>query len=294
MCERGHVPRPPGVHVPLRADVVHSLVRYGLWSRQQGLTTGHSASVESNAPSPLKRVTEVVREIEAAAGWVETPFLALHAVCRPPWKRPDDFYSENGFKGLMRDPPVLRRDGFHIHTWVAPELAPDGGLHSTTNRKVLWLSQYGMLSAAARADEEFLGWFVNSDRKAGESIALNPKCVTEYILEFSRFFQNHLKSRNTGDWTLFLSIVGFDRDGGVVLVPTLATEGHQMAPHWKQLHGAAYRAPTPRDDRQMGSGLSSGGDAYALVKELYAFFGQPPDQIPYVVNNEISATVIGS
>lgn len=278
----------------LRADVVHSLVRDGLWWRRQGSAAEVFVSSESARQSAAKQVSQRVEDIKAAAGWADTPILALHALCRPPWNRPDDFYSEGGLKGLVRDPPVLRRDGFHINTWVGPDLGPDGSLRSTTDKKALWLSQDGMLSAAARADGEFLGWYVNQGRKPGVPLALNPKCVTEYVLEFCRFFHSNIKRRGPSEWDLFLSIAGFDRDGGVVLVPSLATEGPMMAPLWHELHRASHAASTGRADLRLEAGGSSGSDAYRLMKELYAFFGQPPGEIPYVEGEEISAAQIVS
>ena len=101
----------------------------------------------------------------------------------------------------------------------------DGSLVRGTDRRVLWLSTAGFFSAAGRADDDFFGWYVNQGRQDGQSIALNPRIVTEFVLEFCRFVHFELKPRWEGPWHLLIrdnyfcrvatiSFAGFGRPDG--------------------------------------------------------------------------------
>jgi hypothetical protein len=275
----------------VRPEALQSLVREALWWRRNGPSVAGSSANNLSLADEQIMVSERCRAIERLVGWDTTPFVALHALPEQPLTRPNNFYSNDGLRRRIEEPAVLRSDGFHISTYAHVEVQPDGSLASHSQRKALWLSPNGFLSAAGAAIGDFLGWYINQGRGAGQPLALNPRVTAEFILEFSRFFHRELKSYYTGNWNLWLSIVGFNRAGGVVLVPHL---GQALGPHaflmwdeFNQLHPIQ-----PNADRRLRSVETSGADAYSLLIELYSLFGSPPDLIPYVENSEISENLI--
>ncbi len=275
----------------MRGEALQSLVREALWWRRQGPDVLGRGQPDERGTSIQGLVSDRCRAIESLAGWSEVPFIALHAIPAHSIPRPDNFYSAHGLRGRLASPSVLRSDGFGVATNAQVEVRPDGSLSCGTRRKVLWLSQDGFLTAAGAARGDFLGWYVNQGREGRQPLALNPRVTAEYVLEFCRFFHNELKTYYTGSWDLWLSIVGFDRGGGVVLVPHLGQAvGHALL-MWGE-YSDTLRPIAPRTDRRLLSGDSSGSDAYRLLVELYALFASPPDLIPYVVDGAISEQAI--
>ena len=270
----------------LRPDTIHALLREALWLREKGpaMTVNISQAIK-------ERISERVAGIETAAGWEETPFIALHAIPDLPQPRPNDFYSDNGLKGRLASPNVLRPNGFNISTTAEPEAQPDGSLLCQTSRRLLWLAPDGCFTAGATADEEFLGWYINQRRTANTPIVVNPQVTAEYFLEFCRFVHSELKPRYQTTWSLCLSIAGFDRKSGVTLAPGINSDSTLSC--ILSRHSCNTFIPIrPRADKQLASLATSGADAHLLMVEFYALFAAPPNKIPYVVKQQISEKAI--
>jgi len=229
--------------------------------------------------------------IEAQAGWGNVPFLALHAVPDTAWETPENFYSENGPKGTLKTEDVLRRNGFHTNPYSTVDVLPDGSVASISNRKLQWLSPDGLFSVAGVATNDWLGWQLNNNRSSSGKTGLNVRVVTEYVLEFSRFFHRHIKPYSSGEWTLFLSCVGFDRKGGIVLLPSFQSHDLFAEERWRQ-NAAQPKGRVAADHISVTKASASGKDAYQLMVGLYGYFGQGPEQIPYVVSKEVSESEI--
>lgn len=273
----------------LGPDSIQALLREALWWRQRGPAVS-AVLAQEVAESVRERISQRLTSVESAAGWQEIPFFALHAIPEPRGNRPDDFYAPGGVKERIAAPNVLRPNGFHIQTYAQVTVPEDGSLRSATDRRVLCLSPDGFFTAAARGDEEFLGWYFNQRRPPDDPIAVNPRVLAEYILEFCRFVHAELEPRFPATWTLWLSTVGFDRSGGILLVPGLGAGGNAL--FFRNMFRDEYKPLRPREDRQVASQGSAGADAYALMVEFYAMCGAPPDEIPYVLNGEVSEEAI--
>lgn len=272
----------------VRPEVLHDLLREALGLRRRGPVVATGLDHAARLQDQNRRVDERCRRIEALAGWADVPFVVFHALSNDPLDRPDDFYGNGGFVAKLERPDVLRPRGFHIQTGVPVEVQPDGALATASSRRVLWLSQDGFFSAGVRADPEFLGWYVNQgDRRP---TALNPRVLTEYTLEFGRFVHTHLRPLALGPWSLWISIVGFDRAGGVLLVPALGADGEAL--FWRGMHPEQRAALEPCGHRRVESGASAGADAHRLLVEFYALFGFPPDEIPFVEHGVVSERLL--
>lgn len=269
----------------LRPEAVHDLVREALAVRRGGLALDRVIDRGQSAQSELQVIEGRCAQIEALAGWANSPFFALHAVPSQSVPRPQDFYAEDGLRRALQHPSVLRRTGFHVRTEAGVEVQGDGSLAAFSGRRVLWLSPDGVLSAAAVADADFLGWYVNEGHQ--RPTAINPRVLSEYTLEFARLFHQRIRPLHAGLWNIWLSVVGFDRDGGVVLVPEIGWGG-DLARFWRDAHWEQHEPLQPTVHRRVDSTEAPGSDAYLLLGELYASFGCPPDDIPFVENRSVS------
>jgi len=161
---------PGAVGIPVRHDdhvlwlqpqAVHALLREAFWWRRHGPAVAAVAGPDAGQRDAAQRIRTRCEAIEERAGWQEIPFIALHAMPEALLPREDDFYAENGLKGHIANPPALYRHGFNLLTGAPAEVQRDGSIVSGTNRRLLWLSPDGFLSAAGRGDEDFFGWFFN-------------------------------------------------------------------------------------------------------------------------------------
>lgn len=261
----------------IRPETVHHLMREALGVRRSGFMLATAIDHAALTQGQQDRVEARCLQLEARAGWTDSPFVALHSVPSEPIQRPDDFYAESGLRKALEQPEVLRNAGFHIRTKAPVEVQVDGSLATATSRRALWLSPDGFLSAACSANEDFLGWYINQGGR--RPIVINPRVLTEFTLEFTRFFHQRLKPMHAGPWSLWLSLVGLDRDGGVVLGPDFG-RGEQRGPLQPTTH------------RQVKSFVSPGLDAYRLLVEFYASFGLPPDDIPFVEGGSVSEAIL--
>jgi hypothetical protein len=273
----------------LRPEAIHHLLRDGLAARRGGALV---AAVDQAAlrQTEQRRVEGRSEQLETRAGWAEVPFIAFHAMPMHAVERPDEFYGNQGLRRALEEPDVLRAHGFHIRTEATAEVQTDGALAAVTDRRAVWLSPDGFFSAGARADADFFGWYVNEG--ADRPLAINPRVLTEFTFEFARFFHAHLRALSENAWSLWLSLVGMDRDGGVVLVPPIGGGG-EFIQHWRGRPGWVPRhALQPTMHRRMDSVGDAGRDAYRLLVELYACFGFPPNEIPFVQNGAVSEQLL--
>jgi uncharacterized protein DUF4145 len=269
----------------LRPEAVQGLISEALGVRRGGLALPVALERAQLVQSEQDRVVSRCAQIEARSGWADMPFVAFHAIPSHPIPRPDDFYAEGGFRTILERPGVLRRAGFHIRTEAGVDVQPDGSLATATRRRALWLSPDGLFSAAGSANADFLGWYFNSDNQ--RPVTLNPRVLTEFALEFSRFFHSQLRPLHTGSWSIWVSVVGLDRDGGVVLVPMIG-RGGEVAQFWRDMHWEQRVPLRPTEHVRVESTGAAGADAYRLLVELYALFGAPPNDIPFVENAHVS------
>jgi schlafen family protein len=269
----------------LRPEILHDLVREALGVRRGGSFLPAAIDHAQLVQNEQARVEVRCSQIEALADWADVPFVALHAIPSEPIVRPEDFYTGTGLRRALEQPDVLRDAGFHVRTDAPVEVQPDGALATASWRRALWLSPDGSLSAAASANSDFLGWYFNDGD--ARPIAINPRVLTEFTFEFSRFFHRNLRPRHAGRWHLWLSLVGLDRDGGVVMVPILG-RGGDTARFWR---GAVFEQRGPLRatvHTRLESTNSPESDAYRLLVEFYALFGFPPGEIPFVEGGSIS------
>lgn len=273
----------------LRPEAVHNLLQEAISTRRARLARINHFDQSQVEQTEQQRVELRCTKIESIANWADSPFIALHAIPSRPTPRPEDFYANEGMKRKIEHPGVLREKGFHVRTQAPIEIQKDGSIVTVNSRRVIWLSPNGFLSVAAVAGSEFLGWYFNQGNQ--RPIAINPRVLTEYTLEFSRLFHNSVRQLHPDRWNLWVSIVGFDRNGGVVLVPAIGGGGDE-ALFWRGNIWENRGPLKPTIHRFQEATQSASSDAYLLLVEFYAAFGFPPDEIPFVDNRSISKELL--
>ncbi len=261
----------------IKPETVHHLIREALGVRRSGFTRAIATDQAVLNQGQQDRVQARCLQVEDLAGWPNVPFIAFHSIPGEPIRRPNDFYAESGLRRELEHTEALRAAGFHIGTDAPVDIQIDGSLATAESRRALWLSPDGFFSAACRADEEFLGWYINQGGR--RPIVINSRVLAEFTLEFTRFFHKRLKPLFAGPWSLWLSLVGLDRDGGVVLGPEYG-------------RGACRGPLQPTSFLQVKSLASPGQDAYQLLVEFYALFGLPPDGIQFVEAGSVSESLL--
>lgn len=276
----------------LGREAIHTYIREARWLGQHGpAISDRGVAGDNDTPAASAIADQRVKDLEHLNEWRDVPFLALHAMPTPSMVRPDDFYSQSGLRGLLENPPALRPHGFSIQPWSDLELGDDGSLRSRGGRGSVWLAPNGVFTIAAIVTDDFLGWALNQRKAPDASMALNSHVTAEYVLEFCRFVHQALAPRAPGArWDLCISIEGFDRLGGVILLPGLSVAG---APFWRTMYQSRrFTARAASATECIRSTGSAGQDAYRLMVALHALFGAPPDGIPYVENSEVSERII--
>jgi hypothetical protein len=260
----------------LKAERIHSLLA--------GALGGSGVDSEATQAKRLARANEIVTTITRENAWAETPALFLQAF--PPSGPPvlADLHSSSGLKGAFQNPRTRRRAAFDLQV-AGPVTVREGGLYRSDSRKALWLERDGVLTAAAVAGPEFLGWAMNQREQVTGPFGLNPTAIVEYVYEFFRFVYETLVPRaGSGRWSFRVVATGWKSlRGGVTL-----TEG-RAEDAW---HEAAHSSSGDSlDDMIEGTG-SAGKDAITVLERLYGQFGLPVSAIPFTDGSEVSAELL--
>lgn len=108
--------------------------------------------------------------------WTTTPALV------------ERMHDTDGVRGLFTEPPSLRSSGFNFRWWGpgGPEVDVGGGLRVPgRNRGTFWLTPTGILTVAATAGPDLLGWAME---RYSQRPTINPLTLVELTLEFCRLY----------------------------------------------------------------------------------------------------------
>ncbi len=226
----------------------------------------------------MERLIQRAADARVAAGLVEVPSFFLAAVPLEAVKFPDLFKSRQAPEvKLIDNPPKYRDQGFDIDVGQPSQLVRGELMRATANlRKGLELWKDGSLIFVGRADSNFLGW---AFRDEADKLSINNYVLTEVIALFFRLAKEIYRFSVPAPKILrvYFQLIATD-DRKFELTHHRISKQY---PHGFRGLEAMVQGKTFCTDFDLTDGIPEVG-AFALLKEIYNFFGHSDDQIPYV------------
>lgn len=181
---------------------------------------------------------------------------------------------------LVEHPPEFRKNGFDLTTGGRAQLVEGSSWRAALSEyKLLEIFRDGTTVFAARGDEEFLAWNSHS----GADLRVNPLTLAEVVLAFATLVSELAKYSYPPVVSIEygIGVERLARDGNpAVIVPhRLSSIGWSARLGERRAPTASYIWPT----RRVNMTESPESVAAKLLQEIYAWFGVPSDQMPYVV-----------
>ncbi|HEX5435444.1 MAG TPA: hypothetical protein VFY05_14490 [Candidatus Angelobacter sp.] len=178
----------------------------------------------------------------------------------------------------LASPPSLRGSGWDLPTSAHVELLR-GELIRTFERGRMIVDLYrdGTLIVEGQIHRNFLAW---SDK---EDLQLHPLALIEWVLNIMRFYQVVLEDFRTPPNELQVRVEL--RNMHLAGRSTMLGAGpvHTFAPLGEGQRGAPADSWV-KDHRFEVSSYDPEKTAFALIREIYAWFGYSEEQIPYTKN----------
>jgi hypothetical protein len=216
----------------------------------------------------------------------EWPTFVLQAWTQPP-AHVDRMHDADGVRSLLREPPSLRSSGFNFHWWggSGPDVEPDGSLRMLGgNRGTFWLTPSGILTVAAQAGPELLGWAMHTHSSAP---LINPLTLIELTYEFCHLYLRTLApffrppQGATLQTLLRIALLDARRPE-----PTLLPRGR---PTFAVVERSSRAPGDDLVETVSGYALGESTDpavvAAELLKRFYGRFGLGREQIPFLVED---------
>jgi hypothetical protein len=308
----GYVERKKDNSQPISVEQMHSLVRLGLGFER--IVDRLFAGIESQLDSVLAAQAQMqatpqtaataspynvddllkdsLQEARRAAGIVDTKFIFLCAAPEPLVEVESIFGSQlKGARWLIEHPPSLREGGWDIGTETPSQIVKGKLLRTTVpERKVLELHKNGIAVFSAKADQDFLCWGSHTGQ-------IHPVALIEIVINFLFFYRDSISyMRPQPDYVhLVLGLVNLRTSP----INHLVSYGIKSIPFLSNAIGAnapenGFEVPLRVPIAQ----LVPEKIAYALVREVYLWFGLEETKMPYVVrqngSNEIDVPQLKS
>lgn len=255
----------------LPAEGVQDLIRDGLRFRR---------SAPPAHPSLAPNWGRVLAELEATELWGQGATLYLQAVPQDPVAL--DLFRQNGLRDLITAPPALRPQGFGIVAHVQAEIRGES-LVASGGRKLLRLDPDGVVTAAAVANPDFLGWAINEGVPMIDGrVRINSIVLTEFMLEFFRFVEESLATAISRRAWRFRVVAKRFQSARLSLEPGVTRRNR-----------SSLELPRMTEKDDWSSEFEGTGDpesdAFSALARLYlGLFDFQPEAIPFQMNGRIS------
>jgi len=225
-----------------------------------------------------EEATVSLDELQHLQGWDDTPVLFWQSI--PP-RRTDlipGLHSADGIRGGLDRQQVLRPSGFNFEDTLGRLRVYDGGLMIAKRERVLWVRPDGLVTAAASATEQLLGWAME---QRGVPQRLNTFVLTELTLEYFRVADALVAPRIPGAWRHRIVARRFRGDR-----PRLLGPGSTL---YDQFLSDATQASADTWDRSWEAIGDPERDAFEALQRIYALFGVDVATNPDVQGDQVSA-----
>lgn len=289
----GYAERKGDASKPLGIAELQAALRAGLnydalvSSRFEALETLVKSTIAPAPVAPQKKLSEetIKQRIKTAAmhGTIgDGRHILLSAVSTPPGQLKTIFASSaDSIRRQLENPPRLRVYGWDLSHHDQAKIMKGEAIRVTDgDRKVLDLYRDGMMVAAAPADGSFLAWGREEKQR------LHPLALIEYVYSFLKFYSLVLKDFATPPSTILIQAelhhMHLDKT-----ISMLGPHGHQSMSQQFGMHDK----PAPEDDGTVQIDVAAEDfDArvcvFAIVREIYLWFGIEEDKIPYFKTEE--------
>jgi hypothetical protein len=252
---------------------------------------GHIRSAPRGALTPDTRAKterisadELIESVVREKGWEDRPTYFLQA--RPTSYNGDleGFFNEDGPANVLRNPSVLRSNGFNLTVFGAGEYGDRGLAFRGREYSYLELDRDGVFTLGVLAEPMVLGWAINDLSQRDQPIRINPAVLIELTLEFCRFVHSVLSQRLASHAVVYEVRCRNFRRFNVTLMPGLPRL------HW--LFQSNYEANSGDLSVSVSSGDSATVDAFKIISGVYGHFNMGSDQIPLSRNESIDEDMI--
>ncbi len=241
--------------------------------RQAGASIQMTSGPASSQADQIAEAAETFERVEISLGFDESPVYGLQAMPPGGTEQLPGFYSSEGVKGAIANPPSLRSAGFNLRTGATPEVE-DGALILRRHDRGLRLQPSGRSVGLYVADRNGLGWAINDSKPLGSPLVINSLALIEFTLEFFRFVHQQLMLLTpNADWVFGVHSHRL-QSAKVVLRPNLA---------WKRGFAWDEDVIATKDDflsTFQGQGAPE-ADAFVALTRFYGLWGLGEDSIPY-------------
>ena len=266
------------IHQALRTGFSYEEAILGRFENLESLIKRHF-SVNADAEDAEKRTQDTQRRIEFALEHAELGkqrCLFLAATPSQNGELKSIFSDKPGsIKNKLENPFQFRSSGWGIRTLDQAKFLR-GELIRVANgeRKVVDLYRDGCLVFAGSANKEFIAWNNNID------LQIHPLALIEVIASFVRFYKDVLADfhADAGKITFRIGLRNMKLAGKISFLPARKDYATPLYPT-----GPAKTAPGDCWVKDIATSDAYDPDrvAFELVRELYVWFGQTEDVIPY-------------
>lgn len=196
---------------------------------------------------------------------------------------------------LMQNPGYTRASGWDLRTLDDPRIVEGEFLEvGYSDYKLIRTYEDGTVVLRAAADHSLLGWG-REEAQFTQKPRLNPIALIELTYHFTLFYQAilaHLReSTQTIVFTVELHGAILGNGQGLYLIP------YEVGTFAWELESEKYRAPKADMSKQVNVSSellhkNPGAVAYRLIEKVYAWFGVPSNQIPYVDTTDPQEPVV--
>jgi hypothetical protein len=281
----GHFERLRADVQPTSVEALRDRFKDGLRFRQldERYQNIEAALTQLLKPSPPQSsaATELERRIRDAVTAVELegrPRLALAAVPEePPETSAMIALRDPGVVELLDDPPKLIANGFDLRS-SCPSQVLRGDLRRSFNRgsKLLELWRDGTLIFVVRGNEWFLSWAPLSSPQA--TLSIHNLVLAEVVYLFAELAcQVYQRNVPSAGRVLYRAELDATQELPYSLSPIAQSRLHGM-PDQRTAPSSGSSWEVAFDQQS----VTPGHIAFALLKEIYAWFGIEAAEIPYV------------
>lgn len=198
-----------------------------------------------------------------------------------------NLFGKSDARSLLEKPGTLRPAGWDMETQDQARIVRGEYLEvGITDWKTIRLYEDGTLVAIVPADETFLGWGSRLDA-FWDKPRLNPLAIIEFVYSFAKLYSDlvvHLMPRPRS--VRFRADLNklFRENARVYLVPYGLDTMMWLSERIKHV------APDATMRRELDGNVAAlvarpERIAYLLVERIYAWFGAPPEHIPYCIGD---------